>query len=198
MNQSVLERIQDPWVENRYNLTSTSQQYPAPQHGGRVPNINAPASIAFAARPHSLYKEGNPVFVDDAREDLIGHQHTKTPLNVVFFSQSNIDYIHNEIINQVSLMSGGKYNISRQGDDEVRIIMRSYYLMFARNDPYKVAQELDELNKRVIGYAAAKVYSEVDFHAFYMKDLEDFAPAIANPINPKHYGSEPGELKSFF
>ena len=198
MNQSVLERIQDPWVENRYNLTSTSQQYPAPQHGGRVPNINAPASIAFAARPHSLYKEGKPVFVDDAREDLIGHQHTKTPLNVVFFSQSNIDYIHNEIINQVSLMSGGKYNISRQGDDEVRIIMRSYYLMFARNDPYKVAQELDELNKRVIGYASAKVYSEVDFHAFYMKDLEDFAPAIANPINPKHYGSEPGELKSFF
>ena len=198
MNQSVLERIQDPWVENRYNLTSTSQQYPAPQHGGRVPNINAPASIAFAARPHSLYKEGKPVFVDDAREDLIGHQHTRTPLNVVFFSQSNIDYIHNEIINQVSLMSGGKYNISRQGDDEVRIIMRSYYLMFARNDPYKVAQELDELNKRVIGYAAAKVYSEVDFHAFYMKDLEDFAPAIANPINPKHYGSEPGELKSFF
>jgi hypothetical protein len=198
MNQTVLERIQDPWVENRYNLTSTSQQYPPPQHGGRVPNINAPASIMFAARPHSLYKEEKPVFVDDAREDLIGHQHTKTPLNVVFFSQSNIDYIHNEIINQVSLMSGGRYNISRQGDDEVRIIMRSYYLMFARNDPYKVAQELDELNKRVIGYAAAKVYSEVDFHSFYLKDLEDFAPAIANPINPKHYGSEPGELKSFF
>ena len=198
MNQSVLEGIQDPWVENRYNLTSTSQQYPAPQHGGRVPNINAPASIAFAARPHSLYKEGKPVFVDDARQDLIGHQHSKTPLNVVFFSRSNIDYIHNEIINQVSLMSGGKYSIGRQGDDEVRIIMRSYYLMFASNDPYKVAQELDELNKRVIGYAAAKVYSEVDFHAFYMKDLEDFAPAIANPINPKHYGSEPGELKSFF
>lgn len=198
MNQTVLERIQDPWVENRYNLTSTSQQYPPPQHGGRVPNINAPASIMFAARPHSLYKEEKPVFVDDAREDLIGHQHTKTPLNVVFFSQSNIDYIHNEIINQVSLMSGGRYNISRQGDDEVRIIMRSYYLMFARNDPYKVAQELDELNKRVIGYAAAKVYSEVDFHSFYLKDLEEFAPAIANPINPKHYGSEPGELKSFF
>ena len=199
MNQSVLERIQDPWVENQYNATSTSQQYPAPAHGGRVPNINAPAAIAFAARPHSMYRQdGKPVFVDDAREDLIGHQHTKTPLNTVFFSMSNINHIHDEIIRQVSLMSGGKYDISRQGDDEVRIIMRSYYLMFARNDPYKVAQELDELNKRVVGYAAAKVYSEVDFHAFYLKDLEDFAPAIANPVNVKHYGSEPGELKSFF
>ena len=76
--------------------------------------------------------------------------------------------------------------------------MRSYYLMFARNDPYKVAQELDELNKRVIGYCSAKVFSEVDFHDFYMKDLEDFAPAIANPVNVKHYGSEVAELKSFF
>lgn len=199
MEKSVLERIPEPRVENHYNLTSTSQQYPAPQHGGRVPNINAPASIAFAARPHSMYRQdGQPVFADDAREDLIGRQHSKTPLNMVFFSQSNIEYIHAEIQRQVRLMSGGKYNIDKQGDDEVRIVMRSYYLMFARNDPYKVAQELDELNKRVIGYCSAKVYSEVDFHQFYLKDLENFAPAIANPVNVKHYGSEPSELKSFF
>jgi len=199
MDKSVLERIPEPNVENHYNLTSTSQQYPPGEHGGRVPNINAPASIMFAARPHSMYRQDGPtVFPDDARQDLIGHQHSKTPLNTVFFSQGNIAHIHSEIQRQVNLMSGGKYNIGKQGDDEVRIIMRSYYLMFARNDPFKVAQELDELNKRVIGYASAKVYSEVDFHQFYLKDLEEFAPAIANPVNVKHYGSEPGELKSFF
>lgn len=198
MNQSVLESIPLQQVDNRYNLTSTSQQYPAPAHGGRVPNINAPSSIAFAARPHSMYRQDGPVFTDDARADLIGRQYSKTPLNVVFFSQANIARIHTEIQQQVRLMSGGKYNVGQQGDDEVRIIMRSYYLMFARNDPYKVAQELDELNKRVVGYAAAKVFSEVDFHQFYLKDLEEFAPAIANPVNVKHYGSEPGELKSFF
>ena len=39
MEKSVLEKIQDPSVENRYNMTSTSQQYPPPQHGGRIPNI---------------------------------------------------------------------------------------------------------------------------------------------------------------
>jgi hypothetical protein len=197
-NHSVFDSIPEPQVENRYNLTSTSQQYPPPQHGGRVPNINAPAAIAFAASQQSLYRADKPIEFQDAREDLIGHQHTKTPLNMVFFSQSNIDYIHSQIIEQVSRMSGGKYRIDRQGDDEVRIVMRSYYLMFARNDPTQVAQDLKELNARVIGYCSAKVYSEVDFHAFYLKDLEDFAPAIANPINPKHYGSEPGELKSFF
>lgn len=190
--------IPDIQVENHYNMTSTSQQYPAPAHGGRVPNINAPASIAFAARPHAMYKTTTPVFADDPREDLVGRQHAKTPLNVVFFSPANIERIHSEIQSQVFLMSGGKYRIGKQGDDEVRIIMRSYYLMFARNDPTKVAQELDELNKRVIGYCSAKVFSEVDFHEFYLRDLEEFAPAIANPVNVKHYGSEPGELKSFF
>jgi hypothetical protein len=198
MNKSVLESLPEPNVENRYNPTSTSQQYPAPTHGGRVPNINAPAAIAFAARPHLMYKTTQPVFADDPREDLVGRQHSKTPLNVVFFSPANIERIHSEIQSQVFLMSSGKYRIAKQGDDEVRIVMRSYYLMFARNDPTQVAQELDELNKRVIGYCSAKVFSEVDFHEFYLKDLEDFAPAIANPVNVKHYGSEPAELKSFF
>ena len=108
MSKSVLESLPEPRVENRYNATSTSQQYPAPAHGGRVPNINAPASIAFAARPHGMYTTTNPVFFDDPRADLIGRQHSKTPLNVVFFSPANIERIHSEIQSQVFLMSGGK------------------------------------------------------------------------------------------
>jgi hypothetical protein len=95
-------------------------------------------------------------------------------------------------------MSGGKYKIDRQSDDQVKIVMRSYYLMFGRNDPNKVSEELQELNGRVVGYCAAKVYSEVDFHMFYLKDVEDFAPPIANPMNPHVFGTRTGELKSFF
>lgn len=191
-----LEQIQPPQMENRYNLTSTSQQYPPPEHGGRVPNINS-ASPA-SARSNGMYASGNPVFSDNARRDLIGHQHGETPLNTVFFSESNLAHVHSEIQNQVSLMSGGEYKIDKQGDDEVRIVMRSYYLMFARNDPNDVAGELEGLNRRAIGYCAAKVFSEVDFHKFYLKDLEDFAPPIANPINTGVVGSRVGELKSFF
>lgn len=198
MNQSVLEQIPMPQVENRYNLTSTSAQYPAPEHGGRVPNINDSATFQFAARPYKLYADGRPVLGDDARRDLVGHLHSETPLNSVFFSQANMDRIQQAIHDQVYSMSGGQYDIGRQSDDDLRIIMRSYYLMFGRNDPSNVAGELAELNHRVIGYCAGKVYSEVDFHMFYRKDLEDFAPAIANPVNVKVYGTRTGELKSFF
>jgi hypothetical protein len=198
MDKNVLERIAVPQVENHYNLTSTSQQYPPPQHGGRVPNINDPSTFQFAARPYKLYSDGRPVFEDNPRSDLVGHLHKETPLNAVFFSNYNIDSLQTQIHDQVMAMSGGKYDIGRQSDDDLRLIMRSYYLMFGRNDPTRVASELEELNRRVIGYCSGKIYSEVDFHMFYRKDLEEFAPAIANPVNTQVFGTRTGELKSFF
>lgn len=191
--KSVLEKIQDPYVENRYNMTSTSKQYPAPKHGGPVPNIGDPSTFSLS---YKMYTGDKRIFGDD-RTDLVGHLHKPSPLNTVFFSEANIDHIQSEIIHQVLLMSGNKYKIDRQDDDKVKIIMRSYYLMFGRNDPNKVSEELQELNGRVIGYCAAKIYSEVDFHMFYLKDIQDFAPAIANPMNPHVYGTRTGELKSF-
>jgi len=198
MEKSVLEKIQDPYVENRYNMTSTSQQYPGHKHGGFVPNINDPSLKSYAARPYLMYAPGQNILGTDDRTDLIGHMHKETPLNVLFFSRSNIDHIQAEIQKQVALMSSGKYHIDRQNDDELKIIMRSYYLMFAKNNPMTVSCELNELNGRVVGYAAAKIYSEIDFHMFYRKDIEEFAPPIANPSNVNVYGTRTGELKSFF
>lgn len=194
---SVLERIRDPEVSHHYNMTSSSSYYPAPDHVGRVPNVNAPAAIFFAARPNAVHTSGQPVFFDDARQDLIGHQQTATPLSSTFFSNSNIEYLHSAIQRQVFLMSKGKYQVGRQSDDALRIIMRSYYLMFARNDPYQVSQELKELNDRTIGFCATKVFSEADFHAFYVKDVQDFAPPIANPMNVSGRGTKDLELRRF-
>jgi len=196
--KSVLEKIQDPPVENRYNMTSTNKQYPTPTHGGWVPNINDPNLKSMAARPYKMYAAGDPILGSDPRGDLVGHIHKETPLNKLFFSESNIDNLQLQIQAQVRAMSGGKYVIDRQNDDDLKIIMRSYYLMFGKNDPNFVGRELEELNGRVVGYAAAKIYSEVDFHMFYRKDIEDFAPPIAGPINTQVYGTRTGELKSFF
>jgi hypothetical protein len=192
------EKIQEQQVENHYNMTSTSAQYPAPKHSGLVPNINDPSVKSFALRPTELYAKGEPIFSYDMRRDLVGNLHQETPLNKVFFSSENLERLQREIQAQVKAMSGGKYNIDRQNDDDLKIIMRSYYLMFGKNNPKNVEAELKELNGRVVGYSAGKIYSEVDFHMFYLKDIEDFAPPIANPMNPNVFGTRTGELKSFF
>jgi hypothetical protein len=198
MEKSVLEKIEDPHVENHYNMTSTSKQFPPPANGGFVPNINDPTLKDFAARPYSLYAKGEALFGNTHRQDLVGTQHKETPLNAVFFSQDNIDRIQQGVHDQVMLMSGNKYNIDRQNEDDVKIVMRSYYLTYAKNNPKMVADELEDLNRRSIGHISAKVYSEVDFHMFYRNDIEKFAPPIANPTNVHVYGSRVNELKSFF
>jgi hypothetical protein len=183
-------------VENKYNLTSTSKQFPAPQHSGRIPNFNQPS--LQTTKQMSMYDTRSTLEGNDTRQELIGHMHSATALNTTFFSQANIDLLQERIHLQVSQMSGGKYKIDKQSDDDLKLVMRSYYLMFGRNNPMTVASDLEDLNARVVGYAAAKIFSEVDFYMFYRKDIEDFAPPIANPMNVHVYGSRYGELKSFF
>ena len=184
-----------PYTENHYNMTSTSQQYPAPEHSGRVPNIMDSSKLNV---PFTLYDTKSLPLFSDTRRELIGHIHKETPLNTTFFSDSNIELLQQKIQEQVFLMSGNKHRIDRQSDDDLQIIMRSYYLMFGENNDSRVAQELEDLNRRVIGYASAKIYSELEFYQFYRKDIEDFAPPIAGPVNTQVYGTRTGELKSFF
>ena len=185
-------------MDNHYNMTSTSTQYPAPAHSGPVPNMSDPRVHEFASRPYPMYDTRGSLFEPNARNELIGRIHTETPLNTVFFSQSNIDKLQESIREQVFLMTESKHRIDRQSDDDLLLIMRSYYLMFGRNDDSKVAEELESLNRRVIGYASAKIFSELDFYMFYRKDIEDFAAPIARPTNTNVFGTRFGELKSFF
>lgn len=185
-------------VKSRYNMTSSNHLYPNPKSTGPVPNILDKDGNAYAAQAYKLTPTGVHLFGETNRQDLVGHLHKATPLNEVFFSQSNIDKLQKEIADQVHAMSGGKYSIGRQDDQQLKLIMRSYYLMYGQNNSANVAGELEDLNRRVIGYAAGKIYSEVDFHQFYLKDLEQFPEPIANPMNPAVYGTRTGELKSFF
>ena len=135
-----MEFVDPSTVENKYNLTSTSKQFPAPQHSGRVPNMTDP-SLQESVRTPSLYDVRNSIFGTDNRQDLVGHIHTETPLNVVFFSQANISKLQSEIQEQVFLMTDKKHHIDPQNEDDLKLIMRSYYLMYGKNSP-NVSEEL--------------------------------------------------------
>jgi hypothetical protein len=185
-------------VKSRYNMTSSNHLFAAPQHNGPVSNIRDTTGNAYAAVPYKSTPQGQSLFGETVRRDLVGHIHKSTPLNEVFFSEANIDKLQKDIQDQVYRMSGNKYMVDRQDDQQLKLIMRSYYLMYSKNNDNAVPEELADLNSRVTGYSAAKIYSEVDFREFYIADLEDFAPPIANPMNVGVYGTRTGELKSFF
>lgn len=185
-------------IRSRYNMTSSNHLYPGSTMSGPVSNIRDKAGNAYAAAAYKSTPTGMQLFDEKTiRSDLIGHIHYPTPLNEVFFSQANIDKLQSDIQEQVHRMSGGKYSIDKQDEQQLKLIMRSYYLMYAKNNG-AVAEDLADLNARVIGFSSAKVYSEVDFHQFYVQDLEVFPEPIAGPMNVSVYGTRTGELKSFF
>ena len=165
----------------------------APKHTGRLPlsgteeKLGVPASVLYAPEPFLT-----PTNV----AEQIQHRHSDTPLNKLFFSQGNIDTLQGQIQSTVQQMINA--SIDRQSDSDLLLVMRSYYLQYAQNDPDRIAQELSELNNRVINFCANRISVEVEAYRYYRKDIMDFPAPIANPLNVKQYGTRTGELKSFF
>lgn len=165
----------------------------APKHTGRLPlsgteeTLSVPPAVLYAPEPYLT-----PVNVSEQ----IQYRHSDTPLNKLFFSQGNIDTIQGQIQSTVQQMVNA--TIDRQSDSDLLLVMRSYYLQYAQNDPNRIAQELAELNTRVVNFCANRIAVEVEAYRFYRKDIMDFPAPIANPVNVKKYGSAPGELRSFF
>jgi hypothetical protein len=179
-------------IQQHFNLTS--RVFPEPPSAGLVPDIRT--KDKYIEKIYAPKSQAPHIFGDSLRKELVGHMHSSTPLNEAFFSQDNIEYLHIQIQSQVFAMCGKR--IGRQSDIQLELIMRSYYLTYSNNNASQVKQELDDLNARVIAFAATRIYSEVDFHEYYLDDLQNGVMPIANPTNVKVYGTHRDEFKSFF
>lgn len=165
----------------------------APKHTGRLPLSDSEEKLSI---PKSVLFAPEPSLTPERIAEQIQYRHEETPLNKLFFSQGNIDRLQDEIRATVSQMVGAA--IDRQSDSDLLMIMRSYYLQYAQNNPRRVAEELAELNTRVINFASNRIAVEVEAFRYYRKDILDFPAPIANPVDVKIYGTRTGELKSFF
>jgi hypothetical protein len=175
---------------------SQSAIHGAPKHTGRLPlsdneeKMSVPKASLYAAEPY---------LVPERVAEQIQYRHSNTPLNTVFFSEDNMENLQGKIQQAVMEMSGAKrYKIDRQSDDDLKMIMRSYYLQYARNNPGEVAAELEDLNNRVIGFASNRIMVEIESYIRYRKDILDFPEPIERPVDVQIYGTRTGELKSFF
>ena len=164
-----------------------------PKHTGRLPlsgqeeKLSVPAATLYAPEPY---------LVPNNVSEQIQYRHADTPLNKLFFSQGNIDKLQSDIQTTVQQMVNA--TIDRQSDSDLLLVMRSYYLQYARNEPNRLAEELEELNQRVVHFCSNRIAVEVEAYRYYRKDIMDFPEPIANPVDVKIYGTRTGELKSFF
>ena len=115
----------------------------------------------------------NPRQENTAYRDIIKTTLERSPLSDFFFGSRNLNHLQQLLIKLVHEKSNGVYQIGRQNDTELLIIMRSIFLQYAKNLPYDVQsleQQICELNRQVILYALPKLMSNIQQYLSYVRD----------------------------
>lgn len=130
------------------------------------------------------------------RQDAIRGIHDKNTLNDVFFGSSNIDALQHGIRYLVWLNSCKKHTIGNQSEDELKIIMRSIYLQFSKNQPFNILEQVKELNAKVLEYAVNNILHEIDIYLNFRKDVSQLPIPMQRSTNVNTKGSKTLEMKS--
>jgi len=105
-----------------------------------------------------------------------------TPLSNMFFSVSNQEALQTGIQAGVYRMSGGRYKVGAQSNDELKIIMRGIFLQQSRNQPGNLRQQIQELNNAVLAYAVPRVHGEAQGYLTYLRDVSTLVVPLARPM----------------
>lgn len=150
---------------------------------GRVINISE--------KPVEWYQafENNVPNKSFERQALYGIQNYDT-LNKVFFSKANVQLVHDMLRYHVYLKSNKQYIIGPQSNIDIEILMRSIALQSARHLPYKITEQVKELNNMVVNAAVPRVISQIEQYNNYLYRVESLPVPIAHPKNMSNAGTK--------
>lgn len=130
------------------------------------------------------------------RSDAMRGIHDKNTLNDVFFSEENIAALQHGIRYLVWLNSCKKHVIDNQSEDELKIIMRSIYLQYSKNQPVNILAQVRELNGKVLEFAVNNILHEINIYLNFRKDLGNLPVPLERSHNTTIKGSKTLEIKS--
>ena len=113
----------------------------------------------------------------------------------MFFSNKNVELIHNLIRYQVWLRSNKTHVIDKQSKTQLEIIMRSVYLQYAKNLDCNLRQQIDELNDIILEYAVKTILSEISMYLSYLERASSLPTPMEHPRNLSMKGDKTLELQ---
>jgi len=123
--------------------------------------------------------------------DMLRGNWEHNQLSDSFFSQKNVQLIQNSIRRYVYDRSNPKgYLIDDQSIDELKVIMRAMYLQYSRNLPTGVAEQVAELNQKVVDWSVPHILSAVDHYFFYLDDISHMPVPLAKPQSMSSAGTK--------
>jgi hypothetical protein len=129
---------------------------------GRVNAITQVINYSLKTTPDNLTENNT---------NLISRNMNCTDVSAVFFSDNNVNILQLGIRNKVLNVSNGKYNIGKQSDIDLKIIMRSIYFQHGKNTTNNVRGQVLDLNTRVIDWCVPEILSNIQQSDKYIMDI---------------------------
>ena len=121
----------------------------------------------YNGTPFELYENNN---VSNNKGNRMTGTFKSTKLSDVFYSQSNIDFLQNSMIEGVFKVSNG-VKIDKQSEDELLIIMRSMFLQHSKNLNINIQEQIQVLNGLVLDYCIPNINGNIKQYNGYIHDI---------------------------
>jgi len=129
--------------------------------------------------------------------NIISRNLNCTGVSKLFFSMENINLLQSGIRNKILNDTNGEFNINRQSDDELKIVMRSIYYQYGKNLPENVREQVLDLNTKVIIWCVPQIISNIKQSQQYIKDISTMPIPLERSVLPSNKGMRVLEITKF-
>jgi len=131
-------------------------------------------------------------------KDLLRGNWESTPVSQAFFSEENVKTLQTAIRKSVYDKSGSKkYVIDDQSVDELLVIMRAYFLQYAKNLPNDISGQVSQLNNYVIDWSSRNILAAVQGYFGYIKDITNMPTQMDRPVLMTNTGTRSLPFNNF-
>ena len=120
-----------------------------------------------------------------------------TGVSAIFFSDDNVELLQLGIRNKILNLSNGEYNIGKQSDIDLKIIMRSIYFQYGKNVSSNVNAQVLDLNTRVIDWCVPEILSNIKQSAKYIMDISTMPVPLDRSTLPSQKGTRTLEMMKY-
>lgn len=138
--------------------------------------------------PFQMFQEDYGVEKSYQKTSISGI-HEKNDLNDSFFSPSNVNLLQNLIQATVLNKSQGKFQIGKQSEEQLIIIMRSIYLQHGKNLPDNIQEQVDDLNKKVVNECVRIILVNIQAYVGYVRDVNAPPSTMNLPKSTRVYNN---------
>jgi hypothetical protein len=178
------------------NFASIDQEYTSVLSSGSRPNGRI--DILSKMPTFDIQKtQSQQVSNKDYNREAIAGRLTTNPVSELFFSEININALHDGIRYKIFNETNGKYIISKQNDQELKAVMRSIYFQHSVNQPDNCIGQVRILNTYVLNWCVSEVLSNLLQYQQYRIDSSTLPIPLERSPLMSNAGTKTLEIKSF-